>query len=109
MEMALVLPLLLILIFGIIDFGRMLTKQIALTEAARDAARAASFGGNAKARAELIAGKDIGVTAVGCSGTRQDAEVVLTHKFTFITPVGLLGGGFGEKVKLTGRGVVPCQ
>ena len=39
-EMALVLPLLLFLVFGIVDFGRMLNAQIVLTEAAREGARA---------------------------------------------------------------------
>lgn len=114
--MALVLPLLLMLIFGIIDFGRMLNKQIALTEAARDAARVASFGGSAEesraaaaARATSIAGNGIGIDTTPCSNPGQDAEVTLTYDFTFVTPVGLLGGGFDGKAKLTGRGVMPCQ
>ena len=114
--MALVLPLLLLLIFGIIDFGRMLNKQIALTEAARDAARVASFGGSAEestakatARATSIAGNDVRVSTTACSTPGQDAEVTLTYDFTFVTPVGLLGGGFDGKATLTGRGVVPCQ
>ena len=34
--MALVLPLLLFVLFGVIDFGRMLNTQITLTEAARE-------------------------------------------------------------------------
>ena len=42
-EMALVLPLLLLLLFGIIDFGRVLNAQITLTEAAREGARAAAL------------------------------------------------------------------
>lgn len=107
--MALVLPLLLILIFGIIDFGRMLNKQIALTEAARDAARVASFGGNAKARAELIAGKDVEVAVAGCSGAAPDAQVTVSNDFSFVTPIGLIGGGFDGKVELNGKGVMPCQ
>ena len=114
--MALVLPLLLILVFGIIDFGRMINKQIALTEAARDAARVASFGGSADqsraaaaARATRIAGSDIDVKTTPCSTTGQDAQVTLTHDFTFVTPVGLIGGGFDGKATLTARGVVPCQ
>ncbi|SCL15529.1 TadE-like protein [Micromonospora rhizosphaerae] len=114
--MALVLPLLLVLIFGIIDFGRMLNKQIALTEAARDAARVASFGRNAEdskaaatARATRIAGDDAVVNTAPCSTAGQDAQVIVTQDFSFITPVGLIGGGFDGKVTLTGRGVVPCQ
>ncbi|MFD0742698.1 TadE/TadG family type IV pilus assembly protein [Phytohabitans flavus] len=41
-EAALVLPLVLLIAFGIIDFGRMLNAQIRVTEAAREAARAVS-------------------------------------------------------------------
>lgn len=105
--MALVLPLLLVLIFGIIDFGRMLNRQITLTEAARDAARVASFGGDPTARATRIAGTDVRVAATPCAAAR-DAEVTVTHDFSFVTPVGLIGGGFDGEVTLTGRGVVPC-
>lgn len=109
-EMALVLPLLVLLIFGIIDFGRMLNEQIALTEAAQDAARVASFGGDPTARATRIAGDDVAVEVEGtCTGPGRDAEVTVTNDFSFVTPIGLLGGGFDGEVTLTGRGVVPCQ
>ncbi len=108
--MALVLPLLLVLIFGIIDFGRMLNQQIALTEAARDAARVASFGGDPSARASRIAGDDVKVKVNGtCSGPGRDAQVKVTNDFSFVTPIGLLGGGFDGKVTLTGKGLMPCQ
>src|SRR5579859_1395033 len=43
-EFALLLPLLLLLIFGIIDFGRALNAQITLTQAAREGARMAALG-----------------------------------------------------------------
>ncbi|WP_446220846.1 TadE/TadG family type IV pilus assembly protein [Micromonospora sp. IBHARD004] len=108
--MALVLPLLLILVFGIIDFGRMLNKQIALTEAARDAARVASFGGDPTERATRIAGGDVAVKVTGtCAGPGRDAQVTVTNDFSFVTPIGLIGGGFDGEVRLTGTGVVPCQ
>ncbi|PWU51968.1 hypothetical protein DLE60_01865 [Micromonospora globispora] len=108
--MALVLPLLVLLIFGIIDFGRMLNEQIALTEAARDAARVASFGGDPTGRATRIAGDDVAVDVTGtCSGPGRDAQVTVSNDFSFVTPIGLLGGGFDGEVTLTGTGVVPCQ
>ncbi|MBY8873680.1 pilus assembly protein [Micromonospora sp. PLK6-60] len=106
--MALVLPLLLLLLFGIIDFGRMLNAQLTLTEAAHDAARAASLGGDASARAALVAG-DLDVAVAGGSCVDGDAEVTVTHEFRFVTPVGLIGGGFDGEVRLSGRGVMPCQ
>ncbi len=43
-EFALVLPLLLLLVFGIIDFGRALNAQITLTQAAREGARLEALG-----------------------------------------------------------------
>ena len=43
-EFALLLPVLLLLIFGIIDFGRAINDQITLTQAAREGARLASLG-----------------------------------------------------------------
>src|SRR6266699_2915884 len=42
-EFALLLPMLLLLLFGIIDFGRALNAQITLTQAAREGARLASL------------------------------------------------------------------
>ena len=46
-EMAIVLPLLVLLVFGIIDFGRMLNAQIQLSQAAREGVRLAALAGGA--------------------------------------------------------------
>jgi len=43
-EFALLLPVLLLIIFGTIDFGRAINAQITLTQAAREGARLASLG-----------------------------------------------------------------
>lgn len=88
----------------------MLNKQIRVTTAAQEGARIASFGADPTARAEDIAGTDIAVTlsTSPCSAPSSgDAEVTVTHNFTFVTPVGLLG--IAGPVTLTGRGVTPCQ
>ena len=42
-EMAIVLPLLVALVFGIIDFGRMLNAEIELSQAAREGVRLAAL------------------------------------------------------------------
>jgi Flp pilus assembly protein TadG len=111
--MAIVLPLLMLVIFGIIDFGRLLNKQILLTEAARDGARVASFGGNPTDRVKTIAGDDVNVATVPCPSTNStgaDAQVTVTYSFAFSMPlVALLDGGGNGQVTLTGRGVMPCQ
>ena len=114
--MALVLPLLLILVFGIIDFGRMLNAQITVSAAAREGARVASFGGDPRARAEAVAGDDVSVAVDACPSpvVTDDARVTVTYPFSFVTPIGALAGLFGASgpsgdVTLTGRGVMPCQ
>ena len=43
-ELALILPVLLLLIFGIIEFGRIYASNIMINNAAREGARAASLG-----------------------------------------------------------------
>jgi Flp pilus assembly protein TadG len=53
-ETAIVLPVLLFVVFGIIDFGRMLNVQLKLTEAAREGARAAVMHADPDARVQQV-------------------------------------------------------
>jgi Flp pilus assembly protein TadG len=115
--MALVLPLLLMVIFAIVDFGRMYNAQITLTEAARDGARAAALGANAITRTQSAASPLTGVTPTvtacpAAPAATDDATVVATYPFQFITPLasimGLFGGAAASTYTLTGRGVMPC-
>jgi Flp pilus assembly protein TadG len=109
------MPLLLLIIFGIIDFGRMLNAQITLTEAAREGARAAALvepGGQAAgvARASLAASGIGSVTPVvtDCSDPATvNAVANLTYEFRFVTPLGFLIGA-GGVMQLKGHGVMPC-
>jgi len=115
-EFALVLPLLLILIFGIIDFGRLLNTKITLTEAAREGARAtALLGGDAgsaraRAAADGYAISDPEVQACPSSpDPTDDATVTVRYEFQFITPISfLLGAGGDGTVELSAKGVMPC-
>ena len=45
LEFALVVPILIVFVFGIVDFGLMINSQAVFANASRDAARAGSFGG----------------------------------------------------------------
>ncbi len=118
-EMALVLPLLLLLVFGIIDFGRMLNAQIALTEAAREAARAHVLGADPTPRFNTVASGLSGATFTvdeDCAGATEadDAVVTTTFEFSFVTPVGVLagllpGGSVDGTIPLHGKGVMPCR
>lgn len=116
-EVALLMPILLVLVMGIVDFGLALRAQITITQAAREGVRVAALKQTGAAtRAETAAnGLDIGVSVGACpSGSGGDAEVTVTHTFNFVTPVGALaglfgGGGFGSPITLDAKGVMPCE
>jgi Flp pilus assembly protein TadG len=122
-EFVLVLPVLLLIVFGIIDFGRALNAQIELTGAAREGVRLAALGytgAAVQARVAATAPELSGVAvtvAASCApgaGPAADAQVDVSYSFTFITPigavVGLLGGsGLGAPILLTAQGVMPCE
>jgi Flp pilus assembly protein TadG len=117
-EMALVLPVLLVLIFGLVDFGRALNAQITLTSAAREGVRQAALGASdtiSRTQAAAVPLSPVTVTPTLCAaGSTGDAKVVTTYTFTFITPVGplmsLLGGaGKSGTMTLTGQAVLKCQ
>lgn len=56
-EFALVFPLLLVLLFGVIDFGMLANVNVVISNATRDAARTASLGGTeAEIRTQATAG-----------------------------------------------------
>ena len=120
-EFALLLPLLLLLVFGIIDFGRALNAQITLTQAAREGARVAALGQSgvtSRAQAAAIGLKGVAVSVVtACpagSLPGTDAVVKVSYSFSFITPVGAVAGlfggsGYGAPITLSAQGVMPCE
>jgi Flp pilus assembly protein TadG len=116
-EMALLMPVLLMVLFATVDFGRMYNAKITLTEAARDGARAAVLGADATAQTKSAAPglKSVTVAITACPTTPvagSDAVVVATYPFQFITPLSALASTFGGDVKgnfnLTGRGQMSC-
>lgn len=122
-ETALVLPLLLIVVFAMIDFGRMLNAQIKVTEAAREGARALALVGTGEAGAvagtvmdgtpSSIPGPGFwtGTSTGDCrvAGTRQVTYQV-AYGFEFITPLTVFAGiGTDGFVPLTARAVLPCR
>ncbi len=123
MEFALLLPVLLLIIFGTIDFGRALNAQLTLTEAAREGARLEALGQpNVVARTEQDAGV-MGLSPVTATvtsacptgaGPTANGSVQTTYQFSFITPVGAIaamfgGSGLGAPITLTAQGVMPCE
>ena len=123
-EFALLLPVLLLLIFGIIDFGRAINAQITLTQAAREGARLASLGYSTSAVTTRAQSAATGLSPVptvtvttACptgAGTGVDAVVKLTYTFSFVTPVGAFAAmfgtaSFGSTLSLSATGEMPCE
>ncbi len=119
-EFALLLPLLLFLVFGIIDFGRALNAQITLTQAAREGARLAALGesnviSGTKAAASGLSPVGVNVLTLcpANAGAGVDAKVQVTYSFSFITPINaiarMFGSSLGSGMTLTATGVMPCE
>ncbi|GAA1429496.1 hypothetical protein GCM10009616_11700 [Microlunatus lacustris] len=113
-EFALVAPLLLVVVLGIAEFGRAYDTKAALSQAAREGARALAVGSTpavarAAARAAapqlVLADANIAVTPSTCLGAAAgvNAKVDVTARFVFLT--GLLGA----PMTLTGTSTMRCQ
>lgn len=108
-EMALLMPVLLLVLCAIIDFGRMLNTQITLTEAAREGARAAAYGQSPSARVATVTSM-AGVTTTldsACGTGNEYAQVTVRVTFSYITPVATLIGVAATK-NLSSKGVMTC-
>ena len=126
-EFAMVLPLLVILIFGIIDFGMGLRSYISLTNATREGARFAAVGNVAGAYPvdcdgatnttvigrvcvaidglDLTALDDVSVTYPDGQAPGNSVVVAAQYTYTFITPLGdivsfISGGSFNDTLTL---------
>jgi Flp pilus assembly protein TadG len=113
-QLALALPVLLLLLFGLVDVGRMLNAQLTVSSAARAGARAHVFGQSAQEKV-VLASKDLpngpATTSVDdACGTIGRAKVTATYDFTFVTPLGALARlvRIDSSVTLDGVGVMTC-
>jgi Flp pilus assembly protein TadG len=111
-EFALLLPVLMLIIFGIIDFGRYMNARIVLSQAAYEGARAAAVTDStdaATAAVNRIAGGlggtlDTPQVSV-CSeppAPNETATVTLTFHLKFAFPA------FGDGATITTTSVAPC-
>ncbi|HYJ32870.1 MAG TPA: TadE/TadG family type IV pilus assembly protein [Candidatus Binatia bacterium] len=115
-EAAFVLPILLVLAMGMLDFGRAFQTKSVLDQAAREGARIAvitdpdlaSVSGRVN---EILAPAGIAATAVTVTGpdagTKLD-HVTVTATFTFMTPgiYALVGGDYGNTISMSSQCVM---
>jgi Flp pilus assembly protein TadG len=123
-------PFLLLLVFGIINFGWLFGQNLALSNAARQAARIGvvqSTDCNAvkteaiSAAAPLvsISASDVAVSSPtagscsggtkACAGSATNDNVTVTLTYTAQVPVGGFIPGLGSTKVLTGKGVFRCE
>jgi Flp pilus assembly protein TadG len=110
-EFAILLPLLLMLVLGTIEFGRAYNAQITLTNAARDGVRVMAItnvAADAKKAAKDAAASvssaipisDVTLSSTSCS---TGSQVTLTIKYNLSTITGIAG-----PFAMTGKGVMLC-
>lgn len=111
-EFALVLPILMMFIFGIVEFGRGYNARIELTAAVREGARTAALGGDADAvKAKTIAAAGLGggirfdPEPILCTGPSPPNDATVTVKYTFDYDIPFLGTRDAE---LKAKGVMRC-
>ncbi|MPV37015.1 TadE family protein [Georgenia subflava] len=115
-EFALVVPLLILLVLGIAEFGRAYHLQTTLSGAAREGVRVMALQDDAaaaRATARAAApGLDLTDTqievspsscAVSATSPVAQATVTVTYPMDFIT------GAFGADLTLTGKGTMRCN
>ncbi len=93
---------LLLIVFGIIDFGRALNAQITLTQAAREGARLAALGEpnvvaphpGGRHRAEP-GQRDRDRLPARRRADRRTRSSTASYSFSFVTPIGAIAGLFG--------------
>ena len=126
-EFAVVLPVMLLIVMGIVDFGFMFQRYVVLTNAAMEGARVAVLPGyedadvrdrvSAYAANGGIAGTvtpnvvNVTIPAPG-GGTWPGKEVTVTHDygFNYVGPIASpFGGGSGRTVTLTARSTMRSQ
>ena len=110
-EFALILPILVLFVFGIVEFGRAYSARIELTAAVREGARAAALGNDGvaatKSGAPGLAPNRITVTTVPCATTTPppDATATVTASYPFNYTIPLFRTGTWT---LRATGVMRC-
>lgn len=108
-EFALVAPLLLALITGIVEFAHAYNAQISVTQAAREAARTMAVkNSQTDAKAAAVAGAPGLTGAFGYTFAPTACTPNTTMKVTISYNSPTMTGLFGSSVTLTGVGAMQC-
>jgi Flp pilus assembly protein TadG len=111
-EFALIVPILLVLIFGIVEFSRLYNVQLSLTNAAREGARTMAIQNDpALARNSIITSApsvnpaiSAGNISISPAACIAGATVTVTITYT----VSSVTGFFGPNFPLSSQGVMRC-
>ena len=108
-EMAIVLPVLLLLVFGIIDFGRLYNTQVTLTHAAREGIRDYAIFQD-PVQAENVAGQavtsfDPAPMVITTSACDPGEPATMTIAYPFDSSIPFLGEGI---ITIGAEGVMRC-
>jgi Flp pilus assembly protein TadG len=112
-EFALVFPVLVLILFGIVEFGSIYNAQLMLTSAAREGARTMAVTGDpVAAKAAVLAASvgmspaltaaEVSVSPSACAAT-SNVTVLLSYDKPYLT------GLFGATVQLTGKATRLCN
>ena len=120
-EFALVLPILLMIVCAIVDFGRAYNTRVTLTQAAREGVRVIALGEDAATAASRAAAAATGLEDVTAEVTAEDGTVLgdtdvcdfgdpvqlaASAPFTYITPLGAMVAIFaGDDSSIDGGSV----
>jgi Flp pilus assembly protein TadG len=126
-EFAIVLPLLLLIVFGVVDFGRAYNAKVTLAQAAREGARLEALSASLSLSAIQVAATGFGGVTVSpptilkkdgtilsgvtsCTGLSSDydVKVMVTYQFSYLTPLPALIRRTTGPITLTGVGEMPC-
>ena len=116
-EFAFIVPLLIVLVLGIAEFGRAFQVQGTLSAAAREGVRLMALQNDpAAAKAAVrnaatslnpaITDAQIGITPTSCPVLNSGSTTV---KLTITYPMPYMTGFFGSGVTMTGTGVMRCN
>ena len=112
-EFAFILPILVLFIFGIVEFGRAYSARIQLTSAVREGARAVALGGTPAQAANAIKDGAPGLTrsevavtaATSCVGPTPPANATVSASYPFHYTIPLFRNGTWT---LKATGVMRC-